>query len=122
VRFETFAVATAVVAFSACSAAATATKNPQITQSHAPTDAQQVVIYNYKFDPLTLTVPVGATVTWVNHDIAPHTATRRSFDEEPFDSGSLLATQIFRHQFRKPGTYDYLCTFHPGMRGLIVVQ
>jgi plastocyanin len=120
VRLETFAVAAVVVAASAC--ASTATRNPRISQHPTPRNAQEVAIYESKFIPFTLTVPAGTTVTWVNHDIAPHTATRRSFDEEPFDSGSLLATQIFRHQFRKSGTYDYLCTFHPGMRGMIVVQ
>jgi plastocyanin len=118
VRPVTFAVAGVVVALSACSAA----KPLAIIPAPTPTNAQEVVIYDYKFAPLTLTVPVGTTVTWVNHDTAPHTATHRSFGEEPFDSGNMQATQIFRHKFRKSGTYPYLCVLHQGMQGTIVVQ
>jgi plastocyanin len=122
VRLAAFAVAAVAFAVSACSATATATKNPQIAAAPTPTNAEEVVIYNYKFVPVTLTVPVGTTVTWVNHDIAPHTATHHTFGDEGFDSGNLRDTQIFRHRFRKPGTYDYTCTLHPGMRGTIIVQ
>jgi plastocyanin len=122
VRVETFVVAAVVVVASACASTSTASNNPRISKAPTPTNAEEVVIYEYKFVPFTLTVPAGTTVTWVNHDIAPHTATRRSFDDEPFDSGNLQDTQIFRHRFRKPGTYGYMCILHQGMRGTIVVQ
>lgn len=123
-RLETFAVATVVVALSACSRAttATATKNAEITAAPTPRNAEEVVIYNYKFDPPTLTVSVGKTVTWFNRDIAPHTATHRSFGDEAFDSGSLGHLATFSHTFRTPGSYPYLCIFHQGMMGTIVVQ
>lgn len=116
----TCAVAGVVVALSACTAASA--KPPSIIAVPTPTNAQEVVIYDYKFAPLTLTVPVGTTVSWVNHDTAPHTATHRSFGSEAFDSGTMPHTQIFRHKFRKPGTYPYLCVLHQGMQGTIIVQ
>ena len=119
-RPATCVVAALVVALSGCSA--TATKNPRIVASPKPSNANEIVIYEYKFVPFALTVPAGTLVTWINHDIAPHTATRRSFDEEGFDSGSMGAAQLFSHRFRKAGTYDYLCVYHQGMRGTIVVQ
>ena len=119
-RPVTFAVAGVVVALSACSAASA--KPPAIIAAPRPANAQEVVIYDYKFAPLMLTVPVGTTVTWINHDTAPHTATHRSFSDEAFDSGNMQATQIFAHRFRKPGTYPYLCILHQGMRGTILVQ
>ena len=119
-RLEICAVAALVVALSGCSA--TATKNPRIVASPTPSNANEIVIYEYKFVPFMVTVAAGTLVTWINHDIAPHTATRRSFDDESFDSGTMGATQIFSHRFRKAGTYDYLCVFHQGMRGTIVVQ
>jgi plastocyanin len=124
VRSEILAVAAVVVAFSACSRAttATATKNAEVTKAPTPRNAEEVVIYNYKFDPPTLTVSVGKTVTWYNRDIAPHTATHRSFSEEAFDSGSLGHLATFTHTFRTPGSYAYLCVFHQGMMGTIVVQ
>lgn len=123
-RLEIFAVATVVVALSACSRAttATATKNAEVTAAPTPRNAQEVLIYNYKFDPPTLTVSVGKTVTWFNRDIAPHTATHRSFGDEAFDSGSLGHLATFAHTFRTPGSYPYLCVFHQGMMGTIVVQ
>lgn len=121
-RLAPFSVMAVVIAGSACSATATATKNPQISAAPTPTTPEEVVIYNYRFVPNTLTVPAGTTVTWVNHDIAPHTATRQSFDDEPFDSGHIQDTQIYRHKFRKAGAYDYTCVLHQGMRGTIVVQ
>jgi len=121
VRLASFAVVAGVAA-AACSATATATKNPQIAAAPTPTTPEEVIMYNYKFVPLTLTVSTGTTVTWVNHDIAPHTATHQTFGDERFDSGKLRDTQIFMHKFRKPGTYDYTCVLHPGMRGTIVVQ
>ncbi len=46
--------------------------------------------YDYKFKPQTLTVPRGTSVSWINRDTAPHTATRRSLANEPFDSGNLV--------------------------------
>ena len=116
-RPVTFAVGGVVVALSACSAPPLAIIAPP-----TPANAQEVVIYDYKFAPLMLTVPVGTTVTWINHDTAPHTATHRSFSNEAFDSGNMQATQIFTHRFRKPGTYPYLCILHQGMRGTILVQ
>lgn len=121
-RLAKLAMAAAVFVCSACSSAATATKNPRIVDAPTPTSPEEVVIYEYKYIPPTMTVAVGATVTWVNHDIAPHTATYRSFDAESFDSGNLSAMQIYSHRFKKAGTYDYLCTLHQGMRGTVVVQ
>jgi plastocyanin len=122
VRVATFAVAAVVAAGWACASAATATKNPRISKAPTPSSPEEVVIYEYKFIPFTITVPAGTTVTWVNYDIAPHTATHRSFGDEPFDSGNMGITQIFRHRFRTPGTYDYLCILHQGMRGTVVVK
>ena len=119
-RLGAIAVAAVVVAGWAC--ASSGTKNTPISKAPTPSNAEEVVIYEYKFIPFTMTVRAGTTVTWVNHDVAPHTATHRSFSDEPFDSGNMLATQIFRHTFRKPGTYDYLCILHQGMRGTVVVE
>jgi plastocyanin len=119
VRLAAIAGAAVVMAGWACASGGTKTA---ISKAPTPSNAQEVVIYDYKFIPFTMTVRAGATVTWVNYDVAPHTATHRSFSDEPFDSGNMLAAQIFRHTFRKPGTYDYLCILHQGMRGTVVVE
>jgi plastocyanin len=117
VRLETLAVAAVVVALSACSAASTpAGKGPM------PAKANEVVISDYKFFPQRLTVHVGTTVTWVNHDLAPHTATHYGERDLAFDTGSLGYHAVYVHTFKTAGTYDYLCIFHQGMLGTIVVQ
>lgn len=116
-RLETLAVAAVVVALSACSAASS-----QAGKGPLPANANEVVISDYKFFPQRLTVPVGTTVTWVNHDLAPHTATHRAEGDLAFDSGSLVYHAVFVHTFKTAGSYDYLCMLHPGMLGWIVVQ
>jgi plastocyanin len=87
-----------------------------------PANANEVVISEYKFVPQTLTVSVGTTVTWLNRDIAPHTATHRSFGDEPFDTETLGHLAVYSHTFKIVGRYDYLCVLHQGMTGTIVVQ
>ena len=119
-RLETLAVAAVVVVLSACSRASA--KPLPIVPAPVPTDAHEVVITDYKFFPQTLTVPVGTTVRWINHDNAPHTATHRSFSGEAFDSGDLGNHGGFAHTFKTPGSYPYLCMLHQGMVGTIVVQ
>ncbi|HZP86144.1 MAG TPA: cupredoxin family copper-binding protein [Burkholderiales bacterium] len=78
-----------------------------------------VEIDGTQFNPARLTIKVGEAVTWINRDPFPHTATsvRRAFD-----SGSLAPGQSWRHVFDSPGTYPYLCTLHPTMKGVIRVQ
>jgi len=120
VRLAAIAVAAVVVADWAC--ASSGTKNTPISKAPTPSSPEEVVIYEYKFVPVRLTVPVGTTVTWVNYDVATHNATYRSFGDEAFDSGNLSVTQVYRHRFGTPGSYDYLCTLHQGMRGTVVVQ
>jgi len=82
----------------------------------------QVVIWNYKFVPETLTVHVGTTVSWINRDTAPHTATHRTYGAEGFDTGNLPNGATFTHTFQTPGSYPYLCMYHQGMVGTVVVQ
>jgi plastocyanin len=80
----------------------------------------QVVIYQFVFAPKVITVPVGTTITWINHDVAAHTATRNGGADQ-FDSGDLRLNREFTHTFDAPGRYDYICFYHPGMKGTIVV-
>lgn len=84
-------------------------------------DNPQVSIDNFTFSPAKLTIPVGATVTWTNHDDVPHTATGTN-KPKAFDSGVLDTDQGFSHTFSVPGTYDYFCAVHPHMTGQIVVK
>lgn len=77
-----------------------------------------VVMKNMKFDPATVEVKSGETVEWTNADITPHTATAIPF----FDSGSIASDQSWRHTFTKAGRFPYGCTFHPDMKGVVIVK
>jgi plastocyanin len=74
---------------------------------------------DFVFDPVTMTVPVGGSVTWVNQGAALHTATA---EDGSFDSGFLATGESFTMAFESAGVYDYLCIIHPAMVGTIVVD
>jgi plastocyanin len=80
----------------------------------------QVVIYQFIFTPKMITVPAGTTISWVNHDIAAHTTTRNGGADQ-FDSGDMKMNRVFTHTFDTPGRYDYICFYHPGMKGTVIV-
>jgi plastocyanin len=75
-----------------------------------------VAVRDYQFEPASLTVEAGATVTWVWEGGAPHNVVGEGFENPDQSSGT------FRHTFEQPGTYAYECTIHPGMEGTIVVE
>jgi plastocyanin len=77
-----------------------------------------VHIHNFAFVPASLTVPAGATVTFVNDDDEPHTATATT---KAFDSEAIDTHGTWTHRFDKTGTYPYFCELHPMMHGTLVV-
>jgi len=79
----------------------------------------QVVVENFSFQPGTLTVAPGTTVTWVNHDDEPHTVNENN---KTFKSGTLDTDAKFSYKFTSPGTYSYFCSLHPRMTGQIIVK
>ena len=78
-----------------------------------------IVMHNFDFAPMMLTVPVGTTVTWTNNDDIPHTSVST---DGVFKSKVLDTDEKFSYTFTKAGTYPYYCTIHPKMTGTIVVQ
>ena len=78
------------------------------------------------FDPQSLNVPVGTSVTWRNLDSTLHTVTSGSAESGKsgtiFDSSYLTGGKTFQHTFSSAGTFDYYCTLHPFMKGQVVVN
>ena len=72
------------------------------------------------YEPTTVTIPVGGTVTWTNGGAEPHTATAR--DRDALQSGTLTPGESFAETFEAAGTYEYFCEFHPDMEGTVVVR
>ena len=81
--------------------------------------ANAVVIKNFDFTPMSLTVKAGATVTWKNLDGEPHTVTSA---DGLFRSGAIDQNESFAFKFATPGIYKYVCSIHPKMMATIVVQ
>ena len=78
-----------------------------------------VVMKNFDFSPMSLTIKAGSSVTWKNLDGEPHTVT--SVDGL-FRSGALDQNDSFTFKFDKPGKYKYLCSIHPRMMAAIIVK
>jgi plastocyanin len=85
----------------------------------AQSTTAEVKIDNFSFGPVTLTIPVGTTVTWTNRDDIPHTVVS---DDKVFKSKVLDTDEKFSFTFTKAGTYPYFCSVHPKMTGKVVVQ
>ena len=94
-----------------------------VTSSSAPAaGANGVNIANYAFNPKSLTVKVGATVSWKNLDQFPHEVTSAAGDPgTPFDLGPQASGATVTHTFTAAGTYHYYCNIHNYMTGTIVV-
>jgi plastocyanin len=94
--------------------------SPKVRANDQPSAAAaEVKIDNFSFGPQTVTVPVGATVTWINHDDIPHTVVST---EGVFKSKVRDTDEKFSYTFTKAGTYPYYCSVHPKMTGQVVVQ
>jgi plastocyanin len=117
---------TATVAFSAFAASARAAQTVRVRIPAART----------AFEPKEVTIKVGDTVEWTNRSVVMHTVTcdpakpkdktnvALPTDAQPFDSGEMGEDAVFKHTFKSPGTYKYLCVEHEsmGMVGAVIVQ
>lgn len=82
--------------------------------------ADEQIYYN----PETIDITVGTIVEWDNLDITIHTVTSGKVTEtnDIFDSGIMAAGDIFEFTFTDAGTFDYFCSFHPWMVGIVNVE
>ena len=94
--------------------------SPSVTANDQPSTLNtEIKIDNFVFGPPTITVPVGATVTWTNKDDIPHTTVST---DGVFKSKVMDTDEKFSFTFTKAGTYSYYCSVHPKMTGKVVVQ
>jgi plastocyanin len=78
-----------------------------------------IEIKDFAFNPQTITVKSGQTITWINRDEEPHTVV--SVEKQFKKSSALDTDQTFTITTGAPGTYTYFCSVHPKMTGTIVV-
>jgi len=101
------AVLGVILALGSCSAPTSGTGN-------------SVNIQSFAFNPATLTVEAGTTVTWTNEDSTPHTIVSDSGSE--LNSPDLNQGGVYTHTFNAAGTYAYHCGIHTYMKGTVIVQ
>ena len=77
----------------------------------------EVAIDDDRFSPATIEIEVGETVVWTNRGREVHTTT----SDGAWDSGDIRPGAEFSFTFTRAGTYDYVCQYHPEMRGRVVV-
>jgi plastocyanin len=88
--------------------------------SAAAQDATNVItIDNFTFSPKELTVAVGTTVKWVNHDDIPHLVVEK---KTTFRSKALDTDDSYSYTFTSAATFDYFCGLHPQMVGQVIVK
>ena len=93
--------------------------NQAITTQQPQTNVgdNAVTIMNFSFNPGTLTVKQGSKVTWTNQDSAIH-----KIKSDTFNSGDLNQGDKFEFTFNTKGSFNYSCSIHPSMTGVIVVE
>jgi amicyanin len=80
-----------------------------------------ITIMNYAYSPANVTIKVGDTVVWTNHDTAPHNVVI-SDGPVKFTSPTLNTGETFTYTFTVAGTYDYYCSIHPDMKASVTVE
>ncbi len=78
----------------------------------------EVLIASFAFGPEVMEVKVGSTVTWTNTDGTDHTV---DSEDRSVDSEAIGEGETFGHTFDTPGTFSYICAFHPFMKGTVEV-
>lgn len=110
-------ISTALVGLSACGSTA--------TDDTSTTPTTTVTLNATSFEPATVTIKAGETVTWKwaagTHDVESGTSCA---PDGKFSSGEPVAGATFEHKFDTAGTFDYFCSVHcgAGMTGKVIVQ
>ena len=87
--------------------------------SGASAGSGPVTIKDFLYEPADVTVSAGESISFTNEDSAKHTATA---DDGSFDTGDLGKGDSGEVSVDEPGTYPYICSFHPFMKGTVTVE
>ena len=79
----------------------------------------KVVMEGMLFKPAVLTINAGDSVLWLNSDIVEHTATAA---DNSWDSKLVAPQKSWKHIFKTKKSFDYVCKYHPTMKGTLVVR
>ena len=99
---------------------ATLTATPAATDTATPATTPmnvEVTIKDLAFDPANVSISVGDTVIWKNEDNVDHQIKIGDVESTLFSEG-----ETFSHTFNTTGTFSYICTIHPSMKGTVIVK
>jgi plastocyanin len=105
--------------FSAAALVCAACVVPSSISAFAASSGPTLDIAKFAFTPKEITVAPGTKVVWTNHDEAPHTVASK---DKSFTSKGLDTDDKFEQTFDKEGDFDYFCTLHPFMTGVVHVR
>jgi plastocyanin len=90
-----------------------------VTVSRASASAfKSVSIVDFAYDPSTLSVKIGDTVTWTNLGTAEE---GHNVIGDGLESPVLLTGGTYSATFIESGTFSYICSIHPDMKGSVEV-
>jgi plastocyanin len=91
---------------------------PVATPPPAEPATAEVRMKGFAFVPASISVKPGTIITWTNEDSAQHTVTSA---DGSWGSDQLAQGDSYMKKFDTPGSYDYHCSIHASMRGVVVV-
>lgn len=110
-------VLSAAVPLAGCGATADGDAGARRRSQPSDEAMKAITMPDLSFAPGTASARAGQPVTWHNNSHVTHNVKGRGFFSRVIEPGST-----YRHTFATAGRYAYVCTFHPGMRGTIVVH
>jgi plastocyanin len=105
------------LAVTACGSSAEKNAAATATPSRQPAVVQVSMRHN-RFSPERITLRVGQTVRWTNHDTVAHTVASQSLR---LASEGIEGGQAYTYRARRPGRFPYYCTIHAGQTGVLVI-
>lgn len=79
-----------------------------------------VSIEDMKFKQAEMVIPLGSTVKWTNADNMNHDV--QSIGSNTLNSAILENGDTYTYTFNEEGTFEYMCSLHPSMKGKITVK
>lgn len=84
----------------------------------------EVTMQNTSFSPKRITIKKGTTVKWINADAIRHNVVASNANNTgglPTENPLFGKGGTYSFTFETVGTFDYRCTPHPGMTGVVEV-
>lgn len=86
-------------------------------QRQRPAATHIIIIDKMAFQATPANLHAGDTILWENHDLFRHTATA---GDDSFDV-DIAPGKSARTVLARAGIISFHCTYHPGMKGTLVI-